>query len=283
MGGRGLQTLNAALRTAWGDAPASRTLLARVLQLAVDADFPEDGGYPGAGAVIRNPGVLPVITSLLRGRGGWTAKALGADQATLRTWILDVFARLLADSVASRAAADQADLLGELLEWFADAARDEEASDENGPDSRVEKEGDDAGGSPGSSDDSTSARIAVCIGSCASHSLTARNFRAVFRMLADPQTGPRGRRLLLSALRAAARRDGPAAYFDFTGAGDGGGGHHTLLGAAAAREVENGPGSLVLSNPLAYRAGARVTRSRLGCALNPSRRAETPVAWPCSR
>ena len=252
----GYETLNAALRTAWGDAPASRTLLARVLQLAVDADFPEDGGYPGAGAVIRNPGVLPVITSLLRGRGGWTAKALGADQATLRTWILDVFARLLADSVASRAAADQADLLGELLEWFADAARDEEASDENGPDSRVEKEGDDAGGSPGSSDDSTSARIAVCIGSCASHSLSARNFRAVFRMLADPQTGPRGRRLLLSALRAAARRDGPAAYFDFTGAGDGGGGHHTLLGGGGGGgEVENGPGSLVLSNPLAWPSG----------------------------
>ena len=122
----GYETLNAALCTAWGDAPASRTLLARVLQLAVDADFPEDGRDPAAGAVIRNPGALPVITSLLRGRGGWTAKAIGSDQATLRTWILDVFARLLGDSVASRAAADQADLLGELLEWFADAARDDE-------------------------------------------------------------------------------------------------------------------------------------------------------------
>ena len=52
----GYETLNAALRTAWGDAPASRTLLARVLQLAVDADFPEDGRDPAAGAVIRNPG-----------------------------------------------------------------------------------------------------------------------------------------------------------------------------------------------------------------------------------
>ena len=254
----GYETLNAALCTAWGDAPASRTLLAKVLQLAVDADFPEDGRDPGAGAVIRNPGALPVITSLLRGRGGWTAKALGADQATLRTWILDVFARLLADSVASRAAADQADLLGELLEWFADAARDDEASDETGEThSRVEKEGDDpAGFGSGSSDDSTSARIAVCIGSCASHSLSARNFRAVFRMLADPRMGPRGRRLLLSALRAAARRDGPAAYFDFTGAGNGGGGHHTLLGGGGGGgEVENGPGSLVLSNPLAWPSG----------------------------
>ena len=128
----GYETLNAALCTAWGDAPASRTLLAKVLQLAVDADFPEDGRDPGAGAVIRNPGALPVITSLLRGRGGWTAKALGADQATLRTWILDVFARLLADSVASRAAADQADLLGELLEWFADAAHDDEGATKRG-------------------------------------------------------------------------------------------------------------------------------------------------------
>jgi hypothetical protein len=127
----GYETLNAALRTAWGDVPASRTLLARVLQLAVDADFPEDGGDPGSGTVIRNPGVLPVITSLLRGRGGWTAGVVGgtevgADQASLRVWILDVFARLLADSVASRAAADQADLLGELLEWFAATARDDE-------------------------------------------------------------------------------------------------------------------------------------------------------------
>ena len=68
--------------------------------------------------------------------------------------------------------------------------------------------------------------------------------------------GPRGRRLLLSALRAAARRDGPAAYFDFTGAGNGGGGHHTLLGGGGGGgEVENGPGSLVLSNPLAWPSG----------------------------
>ena len=81
----GYETLNAALRTAWGDVPASRTLLARVLQLAVDADFPEDGGDPGSGTVIRNPGVLPVITSLLQGtrrvdrrRRGWNRGGRGS-------------------------------------------------------------------------------------------------------------------------------------------------------------------------------------------------------------
>ena len=253
----GYETLNAALRTAWGDVPASRTLLARVLQLAVDADFPEDGGDPGSGTVIRNPGVLPVITSLLRGRGGWTAGVVGgtevgADQASLRVWILDVFARLLADSVASRAAADQADLLGELLEWFAAAARDDEDAEVSRTIQSTETTDGDA--STSGSDESVSARIAGCIGSCASHSLSARNFRSVFRMLADPTVGPKGRRLLLSSLRSAARRDGPAAYFDFTGTGDGGGGHHTLLGGGGG-EVENGPGSLVLGHPLAWPSG----------------------------
>ena len=227
-----------------------------------------------------------MITSLLRGRGGWTAKALDADQATLRTWILDVFARLLADSVASRAAADQADLLGELLEWFADAARDDEGQrDENGPDSRVEKEGDDAGGSPGSSDDSTSARIAVCIGSCASHSLSARNFRAVFRCSRTPKRTAGPAPVAASALRAAARRDGPAAYFDFTGAGDGGGviTRSWAAAAAAAGRLKMGRVRWSSATLSRGRAGARVTRSRRGCAWNPSRRAETPVAWPCLR
>ena len=74
-------------------------------------------------------------------------------------------------------------------------------------------------------------------------------------MLADPTVGPKGRRLLLSSLRSAARRDGPAAYFDFTGTGDGGGGHHTLLGGGGGGEVENGPGSLVLGHPLAWPSG----------------------------
>ena len=178
---------------------------------------------------------------------------MGADQASLRLWILDVFARLLADSVASRAAADQADLLGELLEWFAAAARDDE--DAEVPRTIQSTETTDGDASTSGSDESVSARIAGCIGSCASHSLSARNFRSVFRMLADPTVGPRGRRLLLSSLRSAARRDGPAAYFDFTGTGDGGGCHHTLLGGGGGGEVENGPGSLVLGHPLAWPSG----------------------------
>ena len=215
----GYDTFAHALRAAWGDAPVTRTLLLRTLDLAVDGDFPDDenenenenddapaenpvspggGGGGGvnptwtAGQVIRNPGALSVLVSLLRvGRTGANAKGHGADVG----WVLKALAKTLGESVASRAAADQADLLGELLDWFYVAAR-ASTSDET---------------------DATCELLSDCIGWCASHSLSARHFRFVFKMLRDPSVGVTPRRMLLRTLRVAAKRDGPSAFFDFAG------------------------------------------------------------------
>ena len=137
----GYGTFAAALRAAWGAAPVTEQLLRRVLELAVDGDYIDDiddtrgeggapvissrggGGGSGSGQLIRNPGALPVLLSLLRrgGSGGSEAANIAAN-IELQTWALLALAQLLGESVASRAAADQADLLGNLLDWFPEAA-----------------------------------------------------------------------------------------------------------------------------------------------------------------
>ena len=56
-------------------------------------------------------------------------------------------------------------------------------------------------------------------------------------MLRDPNVGVGGRRLLLCTLRTAARRDGPAAYFDFAGEDGRAVYSHHILSLASTRLV----------------------------------------------
>ena len=234
----GYGTFAAALEAAWGDVPISEQLLVRVMEVAAECDFPEgfrddandaarrhESTDRRAGRLIRNPGMLPVFLSLLR-RADPGLQIRGVSS------LRDV----LAESVASRAAADQADLLGALLDWFAAVAvasedvassNDDENADENIPD--------DAESS------SLRERLASCVELCAAHSLSARHFRTSFRILRDASVGVESRRLLLRTLGAAARREGPAAYFDL--AGDDG------------ASSSSGAGSLSLRRPPAWPSG----------------------------
>ena len=146
---------------------------------------------------------------------------------------------VLAESVASRAAADQADLLGALLDWFAAvavASEDEfraskDPEDEHADEKKPEK----------TESSSLRERLASCVELCAAHSLSARHFRTSFRILRDASVGVESRRLLLRTLGAAARREGPAAYFDL--AGDDG------------ASSSSGAGSLSLRRPPAWPSG----------------------------
>ena len=227
----GYETFAAALEAAWGDVPISEQLLVRVMEVAAECDFPEgfrDDTDDAARRPIRNPGMLPVFLSLLR-RADPGLQIRGVSS------LRDV----LAESVASRAAADQADLLGALLDWFAAvavASEDEfraskDPEDEHADEKKPEK----------TESSSLRERLASCVELCAAHSLSARHFRTSFRILRDASVGVESRRLLLRTLGAAARREGPAAYFDL--AGDDG------------ASSSSGAGSLSLRRPPAWPSG----------------------------
>ena len=199
----------------------------------------------------RGPGPLPALAALLR----------AAEPPVQARGLRALFLALDA-SVASRETAERADLLGHLLDWFGDAARAEEALRREG-----EKEGkSESGGGDASSDASSSgpfdalASLAACAGRCASHSLSARRFRGAIRTVLDPRVGVRGRRLLLGALREAATRDGPAAYFDFAGPRTRAPtprNPRTLRNpSGGSSSASDGPGSLALRRvPFAFPAG----------------------------
>ena len=198
----GYETFAHALEAAWGAEPVSEALARSVLELAVDADLPTtpdasaSGGIP-PGAAIRNAGALPVLLTLLR-----------RAALPVRLWGLGALADLLENSVRSRAAADQSDALGFLLDWFAEEATG---------DARDCPEGTSAETTETRDPDAVLELLSRCIGQCASHSLSARHFRGAFRILRDAGVCADARRRILRALRAAARREGPAAYFDFAG------------------------------------------------------------------
>ena len=85
--------------------------------------------------------------------------------------------------------------------------------------------------------------ISQCVGLCASHSLSARHFRGAFRILRDADVPAGARRAVLRALRLAAKREGPAAYFDLA------------PGDASGADGEDGPGCLALRRPPAWPSG----------------------------
>ena len=256
----GYTTFAAALRAAWGDAPVSMELIRRVLELAVDGDLPgidaTGGDDGGDGAVIRNPGALPVLLSLLRDSTRRGDGLASGDELRLQTLVLSILERLLGESVASRASADQADLLGELLDWFSSAAGRATGGGAASTSGRAEAETTEGY-------DELCERLAGCAGLCAAHSLSARHFRAVFRMLSDPSIGVTAQRLLLRTLQVAARRDGPAAYFDFAGpcssssaAGVAGSGREGVAAdVTAGGGCYAGAGALVLRQPPAWPSG----------------------------
>ena len=232
----GYETFAHALEAAWGAEPVSEALARSVLELAVDADLPTtpdasaSGGVP-PGAAIRNAGALPVLLTLLR-----------RAALPVRLWGLGALADLLENSVRSRAAADQSDALGFLLDWFAEEATAA---------ARVAASGQSVSGTSAETTetrdpDAVLELLSRCIGRCASHSLSARHFRGAFRILRDAGVRADARRRILRALRAAARREGPAAYFDL--AGDPSSGN-------ASAEAEEGPGCLVLRRPPAWPSG----------------------------
>ena len=163
----------------------------------------------------------------------------------MRRWGLGALAALLASAVRSRAAADQSDALGFLLDWFAEEAAGEALSSPGTPRRTLRKaesdrrEDDDA---------KTTAKtvpelISQCVGLCASHSLSARHFRGAFRILRDADVPAGARRAVLRALRLAAKREGPAAYFDLA------------PGDASSADGEDGPGCLALRRPPAWPSG----------------------------
>ena len=133
----GYDTFAHALEAAWGAEPVSEALARSVLELAVDADLPTsspsvegDASEPivPAGAAIRNAGALPVLLTLLR-----------RAALPVRRWGLGALAALLASAVRSRAAADQSDALGFLLDWFAEEAAGEALSSPGTPRRTLEK------------------------------------------------------------------------------------------------------------------------------------------------
>ena len=284
----GYDVLAAATEAARGGRPPPEALVRAVFELAADEDLSaasergegneegneegDEGGFlVGSNervVALANPGPLPALAALLR----------AAEPPVQARGLRALFLALDA-SVASRETAERADLLGHLLDWFGDAARAEEALRREG-----EKEGkgipsggdasdeaSDAGGrssgtglrTPPSSGPGFDAlaSLAACAGRCASHSLSARRFRGAIRTVLDPRVGVRGRRLLLGALREAATRDGPAAYFDFAGPRT----PHsptprnprTLRNpSGGSSSASDGPGSLALRRvPFAFPAG----------------------------
>ena len=100
-----------------------------------------------------------------------------------------------AEAERSRAAADQSDALGFLLDWFAEEAAGEALSSRSGTDRETHDD-----------DDKTTVKktvpelISQCIGLCASHSLSARHFRGAFRILRDADIPVGARRAVLRAL-----------------------------------------------------------------------------------
>jgi hypothetical protein len=232
----GYDTFAHALEAAWGTEPVSEALARSVLELAVDADLPTptspsvegDASEPivPAGAAIRNAGALPVLLTLLR-----------RAALPVRRWGLGALAALLASAVRSRAAADQSDALGFLLDWFAEEALHGEALSSPGTD----REDHDAK----TTVKTVPELISQCIGLCASHSLSARHFRGAFRILRDADVPAGARRAVLRALRLAAKREGPAAYFDLAPG----------IPDASGADVEDGPGCLALRRPPAWPSG----------------------------
>ena len=239
----GYDTFAHALEAAWGAEPVSEALARSVLELAVDADLPTsspsvegDASEPivPAGAAIRNAGALPVLLTLLR-----------RAALPVRRWGLGALAALLASAVRSRAAADQSDALGFLLDWFAEEAAGEALSSPGTPRRTLRKaesdrrEDDDAK----TTVKTVPELISQCVGLCASHSLSARHFRGAFRILRDADVPAGARRAVLRALRLAAKREGPAAYFDLA------------PGDASGADGEDGPGCLALRRPPAWPSG----------------------------
>ena len=222
----GYETFARALETARGAEPVSEALARSVLELAVDADLPRWPSDAPASArpAVRNPGALPVLLTLLR-----------LTDPSVPPRGLGALAALLESSVRSRAAADQADALGFLLDWFAEAAAAPGAA-APGPESTER----------GERPDAVLELLSRCIGRCASHSLSARHLRGAFRILRDGTVRADAKRRVLRALQAAAKREGPAAYFDFAGGA-------SPSGARGA--TEEGPGCVVLRRPPAWPSG----------------------------
>ena len=223
----GYETFARALETARGAEPVSEALARSVLELAVDADL-KDASTPdatGPARAVRNPGALPVFLTLLR-----------HAPVSVARWGLGALAELLESAVRSRAAADQSDALGFLLEWFAEAASLRSVA------STLL-----ASGAPrDQTDDAVLELLSQCIGRCASHSLSARHLRGAFRILRDEDIRADAKRHVLRALRAAAKREGPAAYFDLAGG---------AFSGDAAGAAEEGPGCVVLRRPPAWPSG----------------------------
>ena len=251
----GYGTLSNALLTAWGtDREVSLSLVARVLELAVDADLGYDAEvFQNLDALstfltsekiaLRNPGALPVLITLLR-----------RAPSVVSVWGLHALHGLLENSVQSRAAADQAEALSDLLDWFASEAKQSATQSAVSADSENAENSDEK--NPTVCD-----LLSQCVALCASHSLSARHFRGAFRVLRDDAIETRFKRQLLTGLRLAAKRDGPAAYFDF-----GGSGAADVSGATFSSRnpfsthstrihAESGPGCMVVTQPPNWPAG----------------------------
>ena len=255
----GYGTLSNALLTAWGtDREVSLSLVARVLELAVDADLGYDAEvFQNLDALstfltsekiaLRNPGALPVLITLLR-----------RAPSVVSVWGLHALHGLLENSVQSRAAADQAEALSDLLDWFASEAK--QSATQSATQSAVSADSENAE-NPDEKNPTVCDLLSQCVALCASHSLSARHFRGAFRVLRDDAIETRFKRQLLTGLRLAAKRDGPAAYFDF-----GGSGAADVSGATFSSRnpfsthstrihAESGPGCMVVTQPPNWPAG----------------------------
>ena len=225
----GYETLTHALEAA--GTVVTKDLVLCVLELVVDTDVPSDFSQTFDAptkfletekTAIRNPGALPVFLKLLR----------HAPLATSE-WGLHALQTLLESSVQSRAAADQGDALSFLLDWFAIEAKrgmKENSTDEN--------------------QNIFCDLLSTCVGLCASHSFSARDFRGAFRILRDAGIPTESKRQLLRALRLAAKREGPRAYFDFAGNAT----RSSLTSDVAVNSAE-GPGCMVVKQPLPWFMG----------------------------